>query len=187
VRDVRRIAFRPLVRARVLRVALLPLLACLGLVAAGCSTPPPAFTFFAGNASVQVRPTQYCDIALRNCQANGQAATAVSVPDNQVVQVSAPESVATTPWQVAAEYHNGNGNTYVSCSPLFAASQQYAYTVRAPAGNQLVLIVVYEIAGSMELLPNGSLAVLARGTWVLTNNSNGKPVLPKPGDNLCQQ
>ncbi|HEX3779941.1 MAG TPA: DUF2771 family protein [Pseudonocardiaceae bacterium] len=185
---MRRIVFRPLVRARVLRVALLPLLACLGLVVAGCSTPPPAFTFFTGNGSVQVPPTQYCDVTgLHNCQADGTAATAVSVPDDQVVQISAPESVAGTPWQVAAEYHNGNGNSYVSCSPLFPASQQYAYTVRAPAGDQLVMIVVYESSATVELLPNGNLATLIRGTWVLTNNRNGNPTLPKPGDNLCEQ
>jgi hypothetical protein len=184
---VRPIVFRSLPRARVIRVVLLPLLACLGLVVAGCSTPPPAFTFYAGSASVRVPPTQYCDITgLRNCQANGRAATAVAVPDNQVVQVSAPEQVASTPWQVAAEYHNVNGSSYVACSPLFRANQQYAYTVRAPAGDQLVLIAVYQSSISLVPLTNGGFAALARGTWVLTNNGNGAPVLPKAGDNLCE-
>jgi hypothetical protein len=154
------------VRRTVFRTLALPLLAAAGLIVAGCSTPPPAFTIFTGNGSVQVPPTQYCDITgVHNCQANGSAAAVVSVPDGQTVQVSAPESVATTPWQVAAEYKNAsNGNSYVACSPLFPASQQYAYTVRPPSGDQLVVIEIYQSSTSLIALTNGGFAAVARGT-----------------------
>lgn len=183
---MRRNVFRSLARSP--RVAVLPLLAAAGLLVAGCSTPPPAFTVFVGKGSVQVPPTQYCDITgLHNCQANGGAAAVVSVRDGQIVQVSAPESVATTPWQVAAEYHNAaNGNSYVACSPLFPASQQYAYTVRPPSGDQLVVIEIYQSSTSLVALNNGGFAAIARGTWVLTNDANGAPTYPKAGDNLCE-
>ncbi|HJP75098.1 MAG TPA: DUF2771 family protein [Pseudonocardiaceae bacterium] len=175
-------------RSNVVRSLALPLLAAIGLTVAGCSTPPPAFTVFVGNGSVQVPPTQYCDITgLRNCQANGAAATVVSVRDGQIVQVSAPESVATTPWQIAAEYKNvANGDSYVACSPLFPADQQYAYTVRPPSGDQLVVVEIYQSSTSLVPLNNGGFAALARGTWVLTNNANGSPTYPKAGDNLCE-
>jgi hypothetical protein len=176
------------VRRNVLRLLGLPLLAAACLIVAGCSTPPPAFTVYIGHGSVQVPPTQYCDTSgLHNCQANGAAATAVPVPDGQIVQVSAPESVATSPWQVAAEYHNAsNGNSYVACSPLFPASQQYAYTVRPPSGDQLVVVEIYQSSTSLVALSNGGFAALVRGTWVLTNNANGSPTYPKAGDNLCE-
>jgi hypothetical protein len=101
--------------------------------------------------------------------------------------VSAPESVATTPWQVAAEYKNAsNGNSYVSCSPLFPAGQQYAYTVRPPSGDQLVVIEIYQSSTSLVPLTNGDFANVVRGTWVLTNNANGAPTYPKAADNLCE-
>jgi hypothetical protein len=180
---VRRNVFRSLARPR----AALPLLAAaLGLVVAGCSTPPPAFTMYLGKGSVQVPPTQYCNVTAQNCQANGANAKVVTVPDGQIVQVSAPESVASTPWQVAAEYKNpANGASYIGCSPLFPANQQYAYTVRPPAGDQLVLIQIYQSSASAVLTSNGDFAFLTRGTWLLTNNANGAPIYPKPADNLC--
>lgn len=184
VGDVRRNVFRSLARPR----AALPLLAAAtGLIVAGCSTPPPAFTIYIGGGSVQVSPTQYCDqTGLKNCQANGGNAKVVTVPDGQLLQVSAPDSVARTPWQVAAEYKNAsNGNSYVGCSPLFAADQQYAYTVRPPSGDQLVVVEIYQLAASLVALPNGGFAAPARGTWVLTNDANGSPVYPKAADNLC--
>ena len=177
VRDVRR---------NIVRAAALPLLAAVGLIVAGCTTPPPAFTIYVGDGSVQVPPTQYCDLTAQNCQANGANAKVVSVRDGQIVQVSAPESVATTPWQVAAEYKNpANGDSYIGCSPLFPANQQYAYTVRPPAGDQLVLIQIYQTSASAVLTSNGDFAFLTRGTWLLTNDANGAPIYPKAADNLC--
>jgi hypothetical protein len=94
--------------------------------------------------------------------------------------------VATTPWQVAAEYKNAsNGNSYVSCSPLFPASQQYAYTLRPPSGDQLVVVEIYQSSASLVALPNGGFAAPVRGTWVLANDANGAPIYPKAADNLC--
>ncbi len=174
-------------RRNVLRSLGLPLLAAAGLILAGCSTPPPAFTIFIGSGSVQVPPTQYCDATgVRDCQANGAAATVVSIPDGQVVQVSAPDSVAQAQWQLAAWYKDtSNGDSYIACSPMFAANQQYAYTVRPPSGDQLVLIQIYQPANS-ALLSNGLIVSFRRGTWLLTNDANGSPTYPKAGDNLCE-
>lgn len=174
-------------RRNVFRLLGLPLLAAAGLIVAGCSTPPPAFTVYVGSGSVSVSPSQYCDVTGQQCQANATAAQVATVPDGQIVQVSAPDSVARTPWQVAAEYHNAsNGNSYVSCSPLFPANGQYAYTVRPPSGDQLVLIEIYQLSTTLVAQNNGGFAALGRGTWVLTNNANGTPVYPRAHDNLCE-
>jgi hypothetical protein len=53
------------------------------------------------------------------------------------------------------------------------------------AGDQLVLIEVYQLAGAFYAAPGGGVYTPARGTWVLTANTTAKQVLPKPGDNLC--
>lgn len=164
---------------------LFALLAVGGLFGlSACSVPNPDITFFSSGRSVTAAPIQYCDITERNCRADGQAPVSLRVTSGQPVQVSAPAEVADTPWQIAARYRQADGTEYVSCSPLFAAGQQYAYTVRAPhSGDQLVLIEVYQASATLVRLPNGDVATPIRGTWVLT--ANGQTVLPKPGDNLC--
>jgi hypothetical protein len=171
-----------------MRRGVLLLLLAVGAVPvlSSCSTPNPDMTFFASGTSVSVAPVQYCDRLERHCAANGDAAASLTVRGADPVQISAPEEVAATPWQVAARFKGANGDEYVSCSPLFPAGQRYAYTVTPPrAGDQLVLIEVYQISATMFQMPNGDIVTPARGTWVLTANTGGQRVLPKPGDNLC--
>jgi hypothetical protein len=163
---------------------------CLVLLSA-CSVPDPDITFFSSGRTVTAKPLQYCDLDEEHCQANGDASVSLSVIAGEPVQVSAPAEVAGSPWQVAARYRDASGSEYVSCSPLFTAGDQYAYTVHAPhGGDQLVLIEVYQASATIVALPNGDIATPIRGTWVLTANTQGatnNPVLPKPGDNLCAQ
>ena len=175
-----------------MRRVLLALLAAGGLaVLSACSVPDPVITFFSSGTAVTAKPIQYCDVQEQHCQANGAAPVGLDVISGQPVQVSAPQEVADSPWQVAARFQDSTGGQYVSCSPLFAAGDRYAYTVHAPhAGDQLVLIEVYQASGTLVQLANGEVATPIRGTWVLTANTQGSPVnhvLPKPGDNLCTQ
>lgn len=176
-----------------MRRVLLALLAAGGLVLlSACSVPNPDITFFSSGHSVSVAPIQYCDAQENHCQADGGAAATLSVISGQPVQISAPQEVASTPWQIAARYRDANGSEYVSCSPLFAAGSRFAYTVHPPqAGDQLVLIEIYQSSAVLEELPNGDTANPVRGTWVLEASTQGAPasapVLPKPGDNLCVQ
>lgn len=176
-----------------MRRVLFALLAAGGLVSlSACSVPNPDITFFSSGHSVSVAPIQYCDVQEEHCQANGGATTSLPVVSGEPVQISAPSEVANTPWQVAARFKDANGSEYVSCSPLFTAGQQYAYTVHAPqAGDQLVLIEVYQASATIVEFSNGDTATPIRGTWVLTAATEGAPasapVLPKPGDNLCTQ
>jgi hypothetical protein len=153
-----------------------------------CSVPNPNITFFSSGKSVTAKPLQYCDLNEEHCQANGGASVSLAVRTGQPVQVSTPDEVATSPWQVAARYKDAKGSEYVSCSPLFTAGDQYAYTVHAQhGGDQLVLIEVYQASATIVQLPNGDIATPIRGTWVLTAEAANNAVLPKPGDNLCAE
>lgn len=174
------------------RRVLLVLLAVGGLVGlSACSVPNPNITFFSSGTTVTAAPIQYCDVEEQHCQADGKAPVRLTVVPGQPVQVSAPAPVASTPWQVAARFRDSAGSDYVSCSPLFVAGKQFAWTVHAPhAGDQLVLIEVYQASATLVQLANGDLETPVRGTWVLTAETVGSPVnavLPKPGDNLCAQ
>lgn len=163
-------------------LALLTVGGLLGLSA--CSAPNPDITFFSSGHTVTATPIQYCDISERDCQADGRAPVSLNVTAGQPVQVSAPAEVANTPWQIAARYRQADGSEFVSCSPLFVAGQQFAYTVHAPhAGDRLVLIEVYQASATLARLPDGEIVNPIRGTWVLT--ASDQTVLPKPGDNLC--
>jgi hypothetical protein len=171
---------------------LLVLVAVGGLIGlSACSAPDPNITFSSAGTTVTARPIQYCDVNEQHCAADGRAPVSLRVGSGRPVQVSAPAEVGSTPWQVAARYQAASGSQYVSCSPLFMAGKQFAYTVHAQhPDDRLVLIEVYQASATIEQLPNGDIATPIRGTWVLTADTPGSPikaVLPKPGDNLCSQ
>jgi hypothetical protein len=153
------------------------------------STATPSMTFAAAGQTVTAVPIQYCDVHEENCKANGKAPVSLTVASGQPITVSAPKEIAQTPWQVAARFTDAKGSQYVSCSPLFAAGHQSVYTVHAAhAADRLVLIEVYQSSAVLVQEPNGDIDTPIRGTWVLTESTQGaKPVLPKPGDNLCSQ
>lgn len=173
-----------------MRRVLLLLLAVGGLVGlSACSVPNPNITFFSSGSAVSVAPIQYCDVQEEHCTADGSAAGRITVIPGRPVQVSVPQEVADSPWQVAARFRDSNGTEYAACSPLFGVGSRYAYTVYAPhAGDQLVLIEVYQSSGTLRMTAGGDVFTPIRGTWVLTANTQGaaaNSVLPKPGDNLC--
>jgi ABC-type Fe3+-hydroxamate transport system substrate-binding protein len=179
------------------RRVLFTLLAGLVLLSACSSSPSssspadPSITFAAAGRTVVAAPIQYCDVHEENCKANGKAPVSLTVASGQPVTVSAPKQIAQTPWQVAARFADTSGSQYVACSPLFAAGHQSVYTVRAAhQADRLVLIEVYQSSAVLVQEPNGDIDTPIRGTWVLTESTQGggaKPVLPKPGDNLCSQ
>lgn len=174
-----------------MRRVLFALLTTGGLVLSlsACSAPNPNITFYSSGSSIAVAPIQYCDVNEDHCQADGDAVRSLAVDSGEPVQISAPAQVADTPWQVAARYRDPGGTQYVTCSPLFRPRARFAYTVHLPrAGDQLLLVEVYQASAVIEETPNGDVETPVRGTWVLTANSRGAStnlVLPKPGDNLC--
>jgi hypothetical protein len=174
-----------------MRRVLLAVPAICGLLGlAACSSSPsgssPQITFSTSGTTVTAAPIQYCDVHEQNCTGDGNAPVVVTVPAGASVQVKAPQSVSSTPWQVAARFHGvKSGNEFASCSPVFAAGKQTRYTVVPPVGDQLVLIEVYQSSAVLNKNPDGVFSTPVRGTWVLTNKTGTSSTLPQPGDNLC--
>ncbi|HEX5119270.1 MAG TPA: DUF2771 family protein [Pseudonocardiaceae bacterium] len=174
---------RPVLLAAALAVGgLVGLAAC----SSSGSSSDPQITFSTSGSTVSASPIQYCDVQEKNCTSDGTAPAVVSVPAGATVQVKAPQSVSSTPWQVAARFHGSTGNEYVSCSPLFGAGKASQYTVSpAASGDTLVLIEVYQSSAVLQKNPDGVHTTPVRGTWVLTDKNGTSSVLPQPGDNLC--
>lgn len=161
-----------------------------GLVgAAACSSSSsdnPRITFTMAGNTVSADPIQYCDVHEQHCTGDGAAPVVLNVPVGAAVQVTAPPSVSSTPWQVAARFHGvKSGNDFASCSPVFSPGRQSRYTVVPPNGDQLVLIEVYQSSAVLNKNPDGVFTTPVRGTWVLTNRTGNTSILPQPGDNLC--
>ncbi|OLT13370.1 hypothetical protein BJF78_03240 [Pseudonocardia sp. CNS-139] len=110
---------------------LLPVLAAAGLLA-GCGSAPPEVTFAAGGASVVARPTQYCDIALTDCSADAAAPVELAVPPGTPLQVTVPDAVAQTPWQVVFSFRDAAGVQDDQRSPVFGAAERSIWTLELP-------------------------------------------------------
>ena len=153
---------------------LLPVLAA-ALVVAGCggSTPPPDVTFTAGAATVVAKPTQYCDIDLTNCNSDASAPVELVVPVGTPLQVSVPQEVSSTPWQVVFSYRDGTGAQTDGRSPVFNVNAQKTYSLELPAaGDRLLGAQVQQYGPPPQANPEtGELEFPIRASWVLTTKA----------------
>ena len=150
------------------------LLVALSLVSlgafAGCSGDdgPPRVTFATAGSTVTAGPTQYCDVNVQECQADGGAAVALEVPPGQAVQVSVPGSVSETPWQVVFRYRAADGTKTQARSTVFPAGQRSEYKLEPPAADaQLETVEVQQFGAAMVTRTDG-VDFATRATWVLS-------------------
>ena len=153
---------------------LLPVLAA-ALLVAGCggSTPPPDVTFAAGAASVVAKPTQYCDIDLTNCNSDASAPVELVVPVGTPLQISVPEQISSTPWQVVFSYRDGAGAQTDGRSPVFNVNAQKTYSLQLPdKGDRLLGAQVQQYGPPPQTDPEtGELEFPIRASWVLTTTT----------------
>lgn len=153
---------------------LLPVLAA-ALLVAGCSgsTPPPDVTFAAGTTSVVAKPTQYCDIDLTNCNSDTTAPVELAVPVGTPLQITVPEEISSTPWQVVFSYRDSKGAQTDGRSPVFNVNAQKAYSLQLPApGDRLLAAQVQQYGPPPQANPEtGELEFPIRASWVLTTKA----------------
>jgi Protein of unknown function (DUF2771) len=141
------------------------------LVLAGCgSTPPPDVTFAVGQANVVARPTQYCDIDLTNCTSDAAAPVELAVPPGTPLQITVPDAIASTPWQVVFSYREGSGAQTDGRSPVFAVNAQRTYSLTLPAPTDRLLAAQVQQYGPppQANVETGELEFPIRASWVLT-------------------
>jgi hypothetical protein len=148
---------------------LLPAVLCAAVVASGCADDePPEVTFAAGGSAVAAGPTQYCDVNVQDCEADGGAAVTLRVPPGQPVQVSVPAAVSEAPWQVVFRYRTADGTRTQARSTVFAAGQRTEYKLELPAPDaQLETVEVQQFGAAMVPREDG-VDFATRATWVLS-------------------
>jgi Protein of unknown function (DUF2771) len=151
------------------RPIVLALLAALAL--AGCSEPPPPqVTFAAGTASVMARPTQACDLKFTECHNDPEAPVKLAVPPGTPLQVTVPQDVAQTPWQIVFSYRDAAGAQQDQRSRVFPAGERSTYTLELPEpADRLLVAQVQQYGPPPQADPaTGEIQFPIRTSWVLT-------------------
>ncbi len=135
-------------------------------VLAGCGqSSPPEVTFTVEDRSATTGPIRHCDVELTECEENDSAVAVLRVPPGQPVQISVPESVAQTPWQVVFRYRKG-AEQVGGRSEVFPPGGQQDYTLRVPEGGALESLEVQQY-GAPALAAGGESSFRIRAAWVL--------------------
>jgi Protein of unknown function (DUF2771) len=149
---------------------LLPVLAA-ALAVAGCGgSAPPDVTFAAGAANIVAKPTQYCDIDLTNCSSDASAPVELTVPPGTPLQITVPDAIASTPWQVVFSYRDGAGAQTDGRSPVFPVNAQQTYSLQLPGPTDRLLGAQVQQYGPPPQFNEGTgeLEFPIRASWVLT-------------------
>lgn len=140
------------------------------LFLAGCGTQdPPEVEFAAGDARVTARPTQYCDVALTNCEADATAPVTLTVPPGTPLRVTVPDEVAQTPWTVVFSYRSGSGELIDERSRIFSPNERNEFVLTLPDPADRLRTAEVQQIGVPQVDPEtGEVQYPARASWVLT-------------------
>ena len=151
---------------------LLPVVAAVVMLTACSSSEPPQVTFAVGTASVVARPTQYCDESGTGCTGDAAAPVALAVPAGTALQVTVPDAVAQTPWQVVFSYRDANGAQADERSPVFAPTERSIWTLELAAPtDRLLTAQVQQYGPPPQINPDtGEVEFPIRASWVLNTS-----------------
>ncbi len=150
-------------------VRIVPVVLTAGLLAGCGSSPPPTVTFAGGAATVTAKPTQYCDLTLRDCQSDAAAPVTLAVPAGAAVTVTVPKDVSDAPWQVVFTYRSASGAQTDGRSPVLAPGQHPDYRLELPAATDRLLTAQVQQYGPAPQAnaETGELEFPIRGSWIL--------------------
>jgi hypothetical protein len=130
---------------------------------------PGAVTFAAGGQSQSAQPTVYCDLKVTDCENEPTAVVALPLPPGTAVDITVPDTVMTTPWQVAFAYVDENGAQQSGRSEVFAPNTQGRFRLALPDPRwRLQRVEVQQFGASETVTAQGSL-FSTRSTWVLVS------------------
>ncbi len=149
----------------------LVVLSVLLALLAGCggSDAPPEVRFTAGASSVVAKPTQFCDLQLKNCQSDANAPVRLAVPAGTALKVAVPSEISSAPWQVVFTYRSSNGTQTDGRSPVLAPNQHDDYTLQLPAATDVLVTAQVQEYGPppQTNAETGELEFPIRASWVL--------------------
>jgi predicted component of type VI protein secretion system len=151
---------------------LVPLVAAVAVLAAGCSStpepppPPPRVDFTVDAQQVSAKPFLYCDIDINSCKRDTAAQVKLKVAPGTPVTVRVPKEVADTPWSVVIQYRTAAGEqAEPQTVATFGPRKQNSFTAKPPgAGDQLQTVEVKQAGGKLVAGQSGPEAV-TRGVW----------------------
>jgi hypothetical protein len=130
---------------------------------------PGAVTFAAGGQSRSAQPTVYCDLRVTDCENEPTAVVALPLPPGTALDVTVPDAVRSTPWQVAFTYVDETGAQQSGRSQIFAADAEGRFRLALPDPRwRLQRVEVQQFGASETVTPQGSL-FSTRSTWVLVS------------------
>jgi hypothetical protein len=151
------------------RRPLLALLAAPVFLLAGCGGSTPEVTWKVGDAAATVKPSQYCDIKLKDCRNDDAAQARLAVPVGATVEVSVPSEVSEAPWSVVFAYVGPDGRQTTGRSPVFAPKAQESYSLTLPDPGDRLQTAQVQLLGVAPVADeaSGELQFPTRATWVL--------------------
>lgn len=148
-----------------------PLLAVAAItLAAGCGAPSdPQVTFYSHGNAVEVRPAQYCDPTGQECsKPPADPAGELRMTGREPLQISVPDEVASTPWQVAFVYRDLAGKEVESRVAVFPPNTRHAYTLHLPPdAKRIEHVEVQQYSAVLTQGSNGGVQFGIGGSWVL--------------------
>ncbi len=138
------------------------------VLTSGPDSPGPV-TFVAGGQSRTAEPTVYCDVRVTDCENEPTAVVALPLPPGTALDVTVPDAVSTTPWQVAFAYVDEAGAQQSGRSQIFAPGAATTFRLALPDPRwRLQRVEVQQFGASETVTPQGSL-FSTRSTWVLVS------------------
>lgn len=130
---------------------------------------PGEVTFAAGAASASTDASQYCDVGVTECGSDPTASAVLKVPAGTSLQVTVPDAVAATPWQVAFTFRDAAGAQQQGRTPVFPPGARSTFTLAVPGTppGQLESAEVQQYGAKLSQGPDG-LQFSTRSTWVLS-------------------
>ncbi|MCD2191189.1 DUF2771 family protein [Actinomycetospora soli] len=129
---------------------------------------PGDVTFTANGISVPASPTVYCDLMVTDCETDPTAVASLPLPPGVAVDLTVPDAVLPTPWQVAFVYLDENGAEQSGRSQVFAPNARSSFRLVLPDPRwRLQRVEVQQFGASQTVTAQGDL-FSTRSTWVLT-------------------
>lgn len=130
---------------------------------------PGDVTFTVNGRSVTAQPTSYCDLKVTDCENEPTAVVTLPLPPGAALDLTVPDTVLATPWQVAFTYLDENGGQQGGRSEVFAPNARGRFHLTLPDPHwRLQRVEVQQFGASETVTPQGSL-FSTRSTWVLVN------------------